>query len=78
MEVARRPTTTGRISWRSVSDGLVPQVSIDGQAAADPSYTQDSTVYYVRHTIHFSTDQVTIHFAPPSNSGLGLVECLAM
>ena len=43
----------------------VPMVLIDGAQALNQSYTQDATNFYLSYTVHFSTHQIAIVFAPP-------------
>jgi hypothetical protein len=53
----------------SVAGGVVPDVQVNGVRAAQQSYTEDSTNYYVNVLVHFSTDQVSVLFSAPSGTG---------
>ena len=47
----------------AVPYGTTPTVYIDGQKAANQTYTQDGNNYYVWYETHFSTHKVAIEFA---------------
>ena len=47
--------------------GTNPVVYIDGIAAENQSFTQDSDNFYLRFTTHFSTHQIEILFTTESN-----------
>ena len=51
------------IAKSAIPYGTIPKVYIDGAEAANQGYTEDADNYYIWFTTHFSTHQVTIHFA---------------
>jgi hypothetical protein len=56
--------------------GRIPVIFIDGKQAPSQDYTQDSNNFYVWHTAHFSTHQITIQFTMPLSlqaSSLGVL-----
>ena len=46
----------------AVAYGTTPTVNIDGLAASNQGYTQDSNNYYVWYTTTFTTHQISITF----------------
>jgi hypothetical protein len=52
-----------------IPNTTTPTIYIDGQAASNQGFTQDTDNYYVWFTTHFSTHQISIVFAPASSSG---------
>lgn len=51
-----------------VDTGTTPTVNIDGKIAANQSFSEDTTNYYVWFTTHFSTHQISIVFSAASSS----------
>ena len=71
--VAGEVGTTGfvniTIPKSEIPNSTIPTIYIDGQAASNQGFTQDTGNYYVWFTTHFSTHRISIVFAPSSSSG---------
>ena len=56
------------ISKSRIPQATTPVIYVDNQIVPEQGYTQDTYNYYVWYTVHFSTHQISIVFAPTTSN----------